>query len=117
MRNDVASSVNIGDLVYNCFMEPLIVVNKMVYTEYNNPQFSVKDRHGDISHYSCENLYLSDLEDEDDAEKAWVNWAKNNKDFCETFDHIETIREIYRTGFADGFEYRRNVTHKEQMQK
>lgn len=122
MRLDTAITVNIGEVIYNCFMEPLTVVDKIIFTadtrsSYNYIKFVVRDIHNTTHSYACEDLYLADLEDEDDAEKAWVNWAKDNKDFLITFDHIETTKEVFKTGFGNGIEYRQKYSYEEMMQK
>lgn len=122
MRLDIAASVNIGDTVYNCFMEPLVVQDKSVFTEHTHPRlnyikFIVKDADNNMHSYACEDLYLADLGDEDDAEKAWIYWAKNNKDFLITFDHIETTKEVFKMGFGSGFDHKIKYSHKEMMQK
>lgn len=117
MRFDIAQAVNIGDTLYNCFMEPLVVQNKTVFAIDRHIKFIMIDHCNNIHGYSFNDLYLPDLEDEDDAEKAWVNWAKDNKDFLLTFDHIETTKEIFKIGFGRGFDYRRQCSYKEMMQK
>lgn len=122
MRLDIAQGVGVGDVVYNCFMDPLKVKEKILfsadtYPSYRHMEIIVTDSNNAIHKYLCEDLYLSDLEDEDDAEKSWINWAKNNKDFFDTFDHINTIKEIYKTAFYNGFEYKKQLTHEEIMQK
>lgn len=122
MRPDIAFGVKVGDTVYNCFMEPLIVHEKIVCAADTHPRhdyikFVVKDVNNNIHNYACEDLYPADLEDEDDAEKAWVNWAKDNKDFLITFDHIETTKEVFKVGFGQGFDHKKHYTHEEMMQK
>lgn len=122
MRPDIALGVKVGDTLYNCFMEPLTVHEKTVYTADTHPRhdyikFVVKDIRNNVHNYACEDLYLGDLEDEDDAEKAWINWAKDNKDFLITFDHIETTKEVFKVGFGRGFDYKRQYTYEEMMQK
>lgn len=121
MRQDLAIGTNIGDTLYNCFMEPLTVVEKTVFNHENGSvsdiKFVVKDQANNTHSYKYEDLYFSDLADEDDAEKSWINWAKNNKDFFDIFDHITTIKEIYKIGFCEGFEYKKYLTHMESMQK
>jgi hypothetical protein len=122
MRTDIAHGINIGDTVYNCFMEPLIVQEKTVYlvdgpNNSHHIKFIVKDTSNNTHAYSYEDLYLENLEDEDDAEKSWVDWAKNNKDFFDLFDHIETIKEIYRIGFYNGFDHKKQYSYQEMMQK
>lgn len=118
MRPDIALGVKVGDTVYNCFMEPLTVYDKTVFTSgHNYIKFIVKDTHNNTHGYACEDLYLPDLQDEDDAEKAWVNWAKDNKDFFGIFDHIEASKEIFKMGFAKGFDYKRRHSYEEIMQK
>lgn len=123
MRLDLAGGVNIGDVVYNCFMEPLTVVDKIVWFANNHYdvidfiKFIVRDCHNNTHGYSSNDLYLKDLEDESDEEKSWVDWAKDNKDFFELFDHISTMKEIYKIGFANGFEYKRQLKFMEAVQK
>lgn len=121
MRKDLAIDINIGDKVYNCFMESLTVLEKTVFNNDNGSisciKFIVKDQANNTHVYECEDLYLSDLDDEDDSEKSWVDWAKDNKDFFELFDHISTMKEIYKIGFANGFEYKRQLKFMEAVQK
>lgn len=122
MRPDIAAGVKPGDTVYNCFMEPLKVNQKIVHTSDVHPsshyvQFIVEDNSNNTHNYYCQDLYLADLEDEDDGEKAWVNWAKDNKDFLITFDHLETTKEVFKMGFAQGFEHKRRCSYEEMMQK
>lgn len=122
MRTDIALGVNVGDTVYNCFMEPLIVHEKTVFTadtypSHNYIKFIVRDCNNNTHGYNCSDLYLSGLEDEDDAEKSWVNWAKDNKDFFNIFDHIDASKEIYKIGYSNGFDYKQKVSYQEMMQK
>lgn len=122
MRLDLAQNIQINDILYNCFLEPLIVKEKKISYRQNSAKIqSVKFKTVDSQHnqhsYNAEDLYLSDLEDEDDIEKAWINWAKNNKDFIDTFDHITTTKEIYKLGFSDGFEHQKKLEYTEWMQK
>lgn len=121
MRTDIGAHLNIGDTVYNCFWEKLMIVEKTSYSldsgSATNLRFVVRDSQNNTHTYDCEDLYLYDLEDEDDAEKSWIGWAKENKDFFDLFDHITTLKEIYKTGFANGFEYKRKISFEEMMQK
>lgn len=117
MKIHNAAGIQPGDMVYNCFMEQFKVVEKTVLIPDHNIKFIVRDEYNNTHSYSCDDLYLKDLEDEDDAEKAWINWAKDNKDFFNIFDHIEASKEMYKIGFAHGFEYKKNNTYKELMQK
>lgn len=111
MRSDIALYVDIGSTVYNCFMDQFIVIQK------TNQDMIVEDINGDTHRYNIEDLYLNHLEDEDDIEKSWVDWAKNNKDFILTFGHISSLKEIYKTAFAHGFEYKKRYQYEEMMQK
>lgn len=123
MRIDLAQDVNIGDTLYNCFMQPLKVKDRITYSVDTYPssrdiKFIVADANNHYLHeYSYKDLYLADLEGECDEEKSWVDWAKDNKDFFDTFDHIETIKEIYKIGFGNGFDHQKYVSYQEQMQK
>lgn len=122
MRIDFASDVKVGDTVYDCFMQPFVVVYKIghsvdTYPAHTYTRFIVRDTSGKEHEYSSEDLYLSDLEGECDEEKSWVEWAKDNKDFFDEFDHLSTIKEIYKVGFGKGFDHRRKLTFEEMMQK
>lgn len=122
MRNDIAIGIKPGDTVYNCFMEPLIVQYKIngtldLFPDDRCTKLIVKDSNDQQHEYDCEDLYLTDLADEDDAEKSWVLWAKDNKDFFDTFDHITTTKEIYKTAFYNGFEHKKRYSYSEQLQK
>jgi hypothetical protein len=117
MHHNLASSVKVGDTIYNCFMDKLIV--QSIYKEMSDDGslykivFETTNNH----HYDSTEVYFEDLYGESDDEKSWIEWAKNNKDFIETFDHIETMREIYKIGFCHGFEYKHQISFEEMMQK
>lgn len=115
MRIDLASNVKVGDIVYNCFMEPLVVGS--ISQGDTNLVFTVIDTGLNAHAYSYEDVYLEDFYGESDEEKSWIEWAKDNKDFFDTFDHIEASKEIYKIGFAHGFEYKRRISFEELMQK
>lgn len=121
MRLDIAMSVNVGESVFNCFNDYLTVSEKKIfYTDkgkINNIIFVTEDSKGLVHKYDHEDLYVDDMEDESDTEKAWVGWASQNKDFLETFDHIATIRNIYIEGFVEGFKNKLKYSYLEQMQK
>jgi hypothetical protein len=118
MRIDIANTVHIGDIVYNCFMEPLKVIERTdLLDDPHSVKFKVKDPHDNDHDYDSNDLYLEKLDDESDEEKSWVDWAKDNKDFFELFDHISTMKEIYKIGFANGFEYKRQLKFMEAIQK
>lgn len=116
MRIDLANNVKVGDIVYNCFMDELVVTS--IYGKGSSKiVFSTIDTRLHRSNYNFSDLYLKDLEDETDDEKAWVNWAKDNRDFFDDFDHIETMKEVYKTAFCHGFEHNRKYSYEEIMQK
>lgn len=121
MRIDLASYIKVNETVYNCFLEPLTIINKKVFCTDDGGIFDivfiVQDGEDNRHEYRYEDLYLQDLLDEDDAEQSWVNWAKDNKDFFDTFDHIETIKEIYKAAFANGFQHKFSIRFDELMQK
>ena len=117
-----AQTVKINDTVYDCFMDE----NKVIAIEYdlsNHDEisykliFTLKDLQGYFKKFNYEDVYLKDLEHEDEDEKSWVNWAKDNKDFFTEFDHFHTIKAIYKHGFAEGFKYRQKYSYEEMMQK
>lgn len=121
MRIDLASNIKIGDIVYNCFMEHLVITS--VYHDLSNKSgfhrivFGTVDTRLNKTSYDSNDVYLEDLEGESDEEKSWVSWAKDNRDFFIEFDHIETMKEIYKIGFGNGFEYRKKIKFEEAMQK
>lgn len=120
MRLDLAMNVKIGDTIYNCFMDALVVSE--IKKDIDNGRvhrivFSTIDTRLNHASYESSDLYLPDLDGETDDEKSWVNWAKDNRDFLTQFDHIETTKEIYKIGFCNGFEYKRKVSFEELMQK
>lgn len=116
MRIDIARSIKAGDIVYNCFMDELVVTS-IFEKSSNQIVLGTIDTRLNRASYDSNDLYISNLEDESDDEKAWVNWAKDNRDFLNEFDHIETMKEIYKVAFCHGFEYKRQVTFEEMMQK
>lgn len=121
MRIDLADNIKIGDTIYNCFMDSLVVssITKQVSDDsgYHKIIFDTIDTRLNHIKYDANDLYLHDLYGESDDEKSWINWAKENRDFFAEFDHIETMREIYKIGFCNGFEHKRKTLHEELMQK
>jgi hypothetical protein len=118
MRLDDILLLRVGDTVYNCFMDKMTIKSIKYYFddmahETNHRDFYMTNNHV----YSGEDIYLENLENESDEEKSWVNWAKDNRDFFETFDHIGVVKSIYKTGFANGFEFKRVINSQEQLQK
>lgn len=121
MIQGIAISTHVGDQVYNCFMDELIV--KSYFYKYDNNgrlssiTFDTLDKNNNTKTYSFDNLYDKDFTWESDEEKSWIEWASQNKDFVLEFNHIDTIKNIYKIGFANGFDYRRKIKHEEIMQK
>jgi hypothetical protein len=121
MRIDLAQNIRLGDTIYNCFMDKLVVssISKKVGDTggFNNIVFGTVDTRLRNAHYDSNDVYFEDLYGESDDEKSWVEWAQNNRDFLYTFDHIETTKEIYKIGFCNGFEHKRKMSYEEMMQK
>jgi hypothetical protein len=117
MRIDVADTMKIGDIVYNCFMDELVITSFSKDINCKQIFFGTIDTRLHRASYDSNDLYLKDLEDESDDEKSWVEWAKNNRDFFDEFDHIETMKEVYKTAFCNGFEHKRKIKFEEVMQK
>mgnify|MGYP003340021522 FL=1 len=121
MRIDLANNVVIGDIVYNCFMDELVVTS--VYKDeadtggFHRIVFGTVDTRLYRASYDSADLYLKDLDGETDDEKSWIDWAKQNRDFFEEFDHIETMKELYKIAFCNGFEHKKKTTFQELMQK
>lgn len=118
MRIDVADTVKIGDILYNCFMDKLVVTSiKKDLKNSHSIVFGTVDTRLYSTSYDSNDVYLEDLSEESDDEKSWIEWAKNNRDFFDEFDHIETMKEIYKTAFCNGFEHKRKISFVEMMQK
>jgi hypothetical protein len=115
MIKSLADSIKAGDIVYNVFMQKLVVGS--ISQEDGGLVFTLVDTGLNTHYYSYEDIYFDDLYGESDEEKSWINWAKNNKDFVETFDHLSTIKWIYQQGFSEGFVYRQKISYSEMMQK
>jgi len=118
----MAIGVKPGDTLYNCFMEELKVDCKIVaaldlFPSKHYMKFIMKDRSGHKEEYDCTDLYFSNLEEEDDAEKSWVLWAKDNKSFFMDTKNISYLKEIFKNGFGRGFQYKQQITYEEMMQK
>lgn len=121
MRFDLVNSIKLGDTVYNCFMDTLIVssIRKEVADNggFHRILFDTVDTRLHHATYDSNDIYLNDLYGESDDEKSWIAWAKDNRDFFIEFDHIETMKEIYKIAFCNGFDYKRKITFEEAMQK
>ena len=122
MRLDLAMGLKIGDIVYNCFMDHLIITSRFDQIDnVNNKLYTIVFGTVNTKLYSesypFDDLYFKDLEGESDEEKSFVNWAKDNRDFFEDSDCLCSMKQCYKQGFAMGFEYKRQISHEEQMQK
>jgi hypothetical protein len=115
MLKGLAQNIKLGDTVINCFGQKLVVNN--IFVSANDFIISAVDTGLNTHEYSYEDIYLEDLYGESDEEKSWVDWAKNNQDFISTFDHIGVLKQIYKQGFASGFEHRKQYSLEEMMQK
>lgn len=114
MLKYLADGIKAGDTVCNTFMQKFIVSS--VSQDDNGLVFTLVDTGLNTHYYSYEDIYFEDLYGESDEEKSWIDWAKNNKDFIENFDHIATIKNIYKQGFASGFVHRQKL-HEEMIKK
>jgi hypothetical protein len=119
MIKSLAENLKIGDTIVNCFMEKLVISNLIKVDSDNISDLIIYsvDTQLNTHKYSYQDVYLVDLYGESDEEKSWINWAKDNKDFLTTFDHITVVKTIYIQGFANGYEYKKQYTLEEMMQK
>lgn len=121
MRIDLANAVKVGDVIYNCFMDELVVTS--IFHDLKNTSgfhkivFGTVDTRLNRASYDANDVYLKDLYGESDEEKSWIAWAKDNREFFAEFDHIDTMKEIYMIGFGAGFQHKRTITYEEMMQK
>ena len=121
MRSDQAQTLVTGDKVIDSFMTHLTVKSVKSVHNHNEELLHIlvitSDENGKQDTYHHEDIYLPDLDGVCDEEKSWLNWAKENQDFIEEFDHLPSIRLIYMRGFSDGFQYKRERTAEEYLQK
>lgn len=121
MRPDQAQTLGIGDKVVDSFMTHLTVKSVKSVHNHNEELLHIlviaEDKYGKQDTYHHEDVYLPDLDGVGDEEKSWLNWAKDNEDFLEEFDHLPSVRLIYMRGFSDGFQYKRQITAAESLQK
>lgn len=115
MRIDLANNIKIGDIVYNCFMDEVVVTS--IYSDDKKIIFSTIDTKLYRRGYDSKDVYFSDLYGESDEEKSWINWINNNKDQVDQLDDIENSKKMYMIGFSDGFAYKQKIKFEEIMQK
>lgn len=123
MRLDLAMGLKVGDIVYNAFMDELVITSRFD-TPINGGKkihkiiFSTVDTRLNRNTYSFDDIYFKDLEGESDEEISFVNWAKNNRDYLGDADEwFSVMKQCYKQGFAMGFEYKRKISFEEAMQK
>lgn len=122
MNHEQASRIELGDTLYNCFMDKFKVVginHNLNHDIDNNKRvlFTLLDDDQNRYCYYYKDLYLEDLSGETEEEKSWINWAMKNKDFLMEFDHIEATKAVYQQGFDDGLKYKKKYSFEEMMQK
>lgn len=117
MRMDLAENIKIGDKICNCFMDTLIVTSIFKDKPSKKLIFSTIDSRLNRAGYSYLDVYLQDLEGESDDEKSWIDCVSKNKGFLSDVDDIDTCKKFYKIGFCKGFEYKKQITFEENMQK
>lgn len=115
MRIDLANNIKVGDTIYNCYMDAMVVTS--IYKDKNRIIFSTIDTKLYRSGYSSEDVYFSDLYGESDEEKSWIKWIQNNRGIIDTFDDIENSKKMYKIGFANGYTNKKIYAAEELMQK
>lgn len=123
MRLDLAMNLKVGDIVYNAFMDELVITSRFdqkdnVYKKLYSIVFATVDTRLHRESYPFDDLYFKDLEGESDEEKSFVTWAKDNRDFFEEDSTcFYMMKECYKQGYAMGFHAKRHYSYEEQMQK
>jgi hypothetical protein len=122
MRLDLAMGLKIGDIVYNAFMDQLVITSRFDQRDNVNNKlwtivFGTVNTKLYSESYPFDDLYFKDLEGESDEEKSFVNWAKDNRDFFEDSDCLHGMKECYKQGYAMGFHSKLQYSYEEQMQK
>lgn len=121
MRIDLANDIKIGDIVYNCFMDEIVVTSiSKDFTINEKPKrvfFGTIDTRLYKASYDSNDVYHKDLSDESDEEKSWITWATNNREIVESLDDLELGKKMYKIGFANGFKYKHEISIEEMLQK
>ena len=117
MRIDLADNIQVGDKIYNCFMDTLVVTS--IYKSESSQKliFSTIDSRLNRAGYSYLDVYLKDLEGESDDEKSWIDYITKNKDILSDVDDIDICKKFYKIGFCKGFTHKKQIAFEEQMQK
>jgi hypothetical protein len=118
MRLDQAISLKVGDVVYNVFMDELVITS--IFKQ--SPEmtiFSTIDTRLNRETYQYCDLYLKNLEEESDEEKSFVDWAIKNRNIVNQEDYsvFGSVKRAYMAGFSQGFKYKRHISAQEQLQK
>jgi hypothetical protein len=116
MRIDQAINLKKDDIVYNCFMQPLVVQNYITTHPFHRVFVTVTDINSRTYECSFEDLYLENLDGEDDAEKSWINYAKTKLTWT-PYDVLKQLRNLYRLAFYEGFNHKLKYSYEEMMQK
>jgi hypothetical protein len=122
MRIDIASSLKIGDIVYNCFLDRLVITSRYDQFVDNKTNQSIilstVDTRLYKETYSSDDLYLPDFQDESDEEIAWINWAKDNRDLLIEDEYsFKILKQCFKQGFSSGFQHKKKISAYEMLQK
>jgi hypothetical protein len=117
MRLDQAKELKIGDSIYNCFLDKLIITG-IHQDDVKELIFSTIDTKFTSSAYYYDDLYLLDLSILSQSEAAFLDWTKNNKDLIKNnIEYYQLLKKIFREGFDKGYEFRLIINAEEQLQK
>jgi hypothetical protein len=122
MRIDIARGLKIGDIVYNCFLDQLVITSRYDQFVDNKTNLSIilstVNTRLYKETYSSDDLYLTDFQDESDEEIAWVHWAKDNRDLLTEDEYsFKILKECFKQGFSKGFEHKKKISAHEMLQK
>ena len=63
-------------------------------------------------------MMCNDREEMCDEEKSYHEWVSNNLEFMQqNKSHISVMKKLYMQGFAAGFQYKREISARECLQK
>lgn len=63
-------------------------------------------------------MMCNDREEMCDEEKSYHEWVSNNLEFMQqNKSHISVMKKLYMQGFAAGFQYKREISAREYLQK
>lgn len=122
MKFSDAIKLKNGEIIRNCFWDKMIVykIEYMINFEVNKENCYIEaiDSRMNKVWLCSDDVYPDNEEQISDQEKCFIKWAKANKTYVtDNLDSLHIIRFCFLNGFNDGYEYKKEYTFKEMMEK